>query len=231
MSVIYTSNIRRIYLLATTYHRLAYRRMASSQLSGLLLATWQEVSRHLDISESTASVAALLCDRISLESLVIRRLDSEHRRIPIVSQWPPTLRPPEEPEISQTEWRRLDRWVRQGRIAHKGDGDSKTDFPLEHQIVCVDADDWIVVPLNGEHGSRGLLISFLPGSHFKRAHVEQIAALQEPLAVALDNDARLHELATLRDAAEAERQSLLRRLGRKDTGDTIVGEQSGLAQV
>jgi transcriptional regulator with GAF, ATPase, and Fis domain len=51
------------------------------------------------------------------------------------------------------------------------------------------------------------------------------------MAVALDNDTRLHELAVLREAAEAERQSLLRRLGRSDTSDTIVGEASGLAQV
>jgi transcriptional regulator with GAF, ATPase, and Fis domain len=51
------------------------------------------------------------------------------------------------------------------------------------------------------------------------------------LAVALDNDARLHELAALREAAEAERMSLLRRLGRNEPGDTIVGESSGLAQV
>ena len=51
------------------------------------------------------------------------------------------------------------------------------------------------------------------------------------MGVALDNDARLHELAALRDAAEAEQQSLLRRLGRSDVGDTIVGEGSGLGQV
>jgi transcriptional regulator with GAF, ATPase, and Fis domain len=66
---------------------------------------------------------------------------------------------------------------------------------------------------------------------FSRQHIEFLTALQEPLAVALDNDARLHELAALREAAEAERQSLLRRLGRNEPGDTIVGEDSGLAQV
>jgi transcriptional regulator with GAF, ATPase, and Fis domain len=51
------------------------------------------------------------------------------------------------------------------------------------------------------------------------------------LAVALDNDARLHEIAALREAAEADRRSLLVRLGRKNVGDTIVGEDSGLRQV
>ncbi|RIK76805.1 MAG: Fis family transcriptional regulator, partial [Planctomycetota bacterium] len=58
-----------------------------------------------------------------------------------------------------------------------------------------------------------------------------IAALQEPLAVALENDRRLHELAALREAAEADRRSLLRRLGRQDISERIVGEQQGLRHV
>jgi transcriptional regulator with GAF, ATPase, and Fis domain len=90
----------------------------------------------------------------------------------------------------------------------------------------------VLAPLDGEHGSRGVLcVVAQPGKYFSRQHIELLAALQEPMAVAIDNDARLHELATLREAAEAERQTLLRRLGRNEAGDTIVGEDSGLAQV
>jgi hypothetical protein len=37
-----------------------------------------------------------------------------------------------------------------------------------------------------------------------------MAAIQEPMGVTLDNDARLEGLAALRDAAEVEEQSLLR---------------------
>jgi transcriptional regulator with GAF, ATPase, and Fis domain len=47
----------------------------------------------------------------------------------------------------------------------------------------------------------------------------------------MDNDARLHELGALREAAEADRRSLLHRLGRQDVGDTIVGDTGGLHQV
>jgi transcriptional regulator with GAF, ATPase, and Fis domain len=68
----------------------------------------------------------------------------------------------------------------------------------------------------------------------KRFSASDVALFQsalEPMGVALDNDARLHELAALREAAEAERQSLLRRLGRADTGETIVGDSAGLAHV
>src|SRR5258707_12293335 len=54
------------------------------------------------------------------------------------------------------------------------------------------------------------------------------AALLEPFSAALENDRRLHELATLREAAEADRRSLLSRLGRQEMGETIVGADSGL---
>jgi transcriptional regulator with GAF, ATPase, and Fis domain len=55
--------------------------------------------------------------------------------------------------------------------------------------------------------------------------------MAEALAVALDNDHLLREMAALREAAEAEKQSLLARLGRRQLGDTIIGEASGLRAV
>ncbi|HAN97067.1 MAG TPA: Fis family transcriptional regulator, partial [Planctomycetaceae bacterium] len=48
---------------------------------------------------------------------------------------------------------------------------------------------------------------------------------------ACGNHRRLHELAALREAAEADRRSLLNRLGRDDMQETIVGADSGLRQV
>ena len=44
----------------------------------LQLALWQGISRHLDISESTESTAALLAEHLPLRSLVVRRLEPEH---------------------------------------------------------------------------------------------------------------------------------------------------------
>ena len=49
--------------------------------------------------------------------------------------------------------------------------------------------------------------------------------------MAFDNDLRLREMAALREAAEADKRSLLTRLGRKTLGDTIVGVESGLHAV
>jgi len=66
---------------------------------------------------------------------------------------------------------------------------------------------------------------------YGRAHEPMLAALCEPIAVALRNERQLRELSALREAAEADRRSLLARLGRQDISDTIVGERSGLRSV
>jgi len=47
----------------------------------------------------------------------------------------------------------------------------------------------------------------------------------------LENDHRLREMAALQAAAEAEKNSLLTKLGRKEIADTVVGAESGLRGV
>jgi transcriptional regulator with GAF, ATPase, and Fis domain len=58
-----------------------------------------------------------------------------------------------------------------------------------------------------------------------------VESLLEPFSAALENDRRLHELALLREAAEADRSSLLTRLGRQDLNEPVVGAERGLKQV
>ena len=58
-----------------------------------------------------------------------------------------------------------------------------------------------------------------------------IEVLLEPLASALRHHVRERDAAALREAAEADRRSLLNRLGRKDIAEVIVGADSGLRDV
>jgi transcriptional regulator with GAF, ATPase, and Fis domain len=58
-----------------------------------------------------------------------------------------------------------------------------------------------------------------------------LQGLLEPCAIALENDRRLRELTTLREAAEADKQALLRRLGRAEMVETIVGAEGRLRPV
>jgi hydrogenase-4 transcriptional activator len=202
----------------------------------LMLAVWQDVSRHLEIGESTATLADLLRKQMPLRSLLVCRFDAEHRNVRAVASWPADSQSAsafiQETELSRADWRRLEKWVQQGAVLHKlSDGKKAVEF-LELIRPETPEGDWLLAPLVGEHGSHGVLFAVSgAGDSFNKPHIKLLASLQEPISVALDNDARLHELAALRDAAEAEKQTLLRRLGRSEVADTIVGEESGLGQV
>ncbi len=76
-----------------------------------------------------------------------------------------------------------------------------------------------------------MLLSAEDRRSFEPLHEELVGLLLEPFTVALDNDQRLREMAALREAAEADKQSLLVRLGRQALRDTIVGTESGLRNV
>jgi transcriptional regulator with GAF, ATPase, and Fis domain len=206
----------------------------SAGLAPLQLALWQSVSRHLDIGESAEAAASLLSKHLPIESLAVRRLDAEHHRVRIVAGWPSAAKHvgPSEFQLADADWRRLDRWWRQRTTFHKATGSRKATAICDLLQFGAISQDLLCTPLHGEHGSRGVLqVVAEAKKRFSPQHLSLLESTLEPLAVALDNDARLHELATLRQAAEAERQSLLRRLGRSDSGETIVGDSAGLAHV
>ncbi|MCB9686788.1 MAG: sigma-54-dependent Fis family transcriptional regulator [Alphaproteobacteria bacterium] len=81
------------------------------------------------------------------------------------------------------------------------------------------------IPLPVDGALRGVLLA---GGALDRADAE---LLREPFTVAFGNDLRLHELARLKEAAEADRQALLQRLGREGVTDVVVGAQGGLREV
>jgi transcriptional regulator with GAF, ATPase, and Fis domain len=200
----------------------------------LQLAVWQSISRHLDVSESTNLTAALLAQHVPVSTLIIYRVDTEHRRVRVIANGPesPAAEPFNELEFQESAWRRLDRWMRQQTLLHRVDDLAKEDSIFGLLYPSSPAGDWLIAPLHGEHGARGILLALAkPKTKFTELDIELLESILEPMGVALDNDARLHELAALREAAEAERQSLLRRMGRNDTGETIVGEDAGLAPV
>ncbi len=86
-----------------------------------------------------------------------------------------------------------------------------------------------VVPLQVGSRAEGVLV--LAGMEALKGHLPTVKALAEPLSIALANDHRLHELARLREAAEADRRALLTRLQRQDISDSIVGAETGLREV
>ncbi|MFM8893279.1 MAG: sigma-54 interaction domain-containing protein, partial [Planctomycetia bacterium] len=93
-------------------------------------------------------------------------------------------------------------------------------------------DDVLAGPLGSAAGPLGILVVVAtPGREFSAVDQQMIRELLEPFAVALENDTRLHELRALREAAEADRQTLLKRLGRQELNEEVVGSRTGLRHV
>jgi hydrogenase-4 transcriptional activator len=202
--------------------------------SDILLRVWQEVCRHLEIDNSATAVAALLIDHLPLERLTIHRFEAEHLRVRLAANFPQNdlLHDRGDRQLEGDSARQLERWIRRREAIHQGDEPAKAEKILRIIGSSSPGGDALLVPLIGEHGSTGILTAVTAeGRRLSRVHVNLLASLTEPLAAALDNDARLHEIAALREAAEADRRSLLNRLGRKEVGDTIVGEDRGLRHV
>ncbi|WP_442483439.1 sigma-54 interaction domain-containing protein [Aeoliella sp. SH292] len=198
-----------------------------------LLEIWREACQHIEIQESTAGIHKLLARQLPLTHVTIIRIEPEHHLAAVVAVAPLAAMPAEglRVELTVGETKRLVAWVRKLEIESRDAGETLTG-PLASLPIHDTKSQLRLVPLR--HGSDTLgVATFAVRSQaaFTAAQEELIADLQEPLSAALANDRRLHELAALREAAEADRRSLLRRLGRTDLTDRIIGADGGLAQV
>lgn len=194
----------------------------------LLLDTWREVCRHLDIDESIRLLAPRIAEALPVDRVIVRRLDAPRARLETVATGevnavnePPPVRTPLAPE----EVERLRTWTAAGevRVWRRGESDAL------RELLAPGRSALLAAPLAADDASIGLLV--LQGTSDLGPHLALANALAEPFAAALANDARLHELARLREAVEADNRALLARLGRQDISDSIVGVETGLRGV
>jgi hydrogenase-4 transcriptional activator len=206
----------------------------AEEFRDLLLDVWREACRHIEVPQSTATIARLLTDWIPLEAVMIRELDVRRSRLETVAMGPPgstATRETGPTECASGDAARLLAWCRRGEVAHRAE---RSSTPADWAL-CVPRGvrgEALVGPLESQHGLQGILVVVArQGEQFEPRHVELVRTLLDPFAVALENHHRLRELTALRETAEAEKQSLLTRLGRTQSGETIVGADGGLRSV
>ena len=196
----------------------------------LLLDVWREVGRHVEIGDATARCAPALARRLPVDRLVVRRIDLAHASLETVA----SVRAAGEDDalhardaLAPAALQELAAFCRRGRPARGSRASLAKRLPgmLPEEL---DGDILAAPLLRGDEPAGVLLLVARPPHHFEREHEEVAQALAEPFAVALENDRRIAELDTLRQAAEADRQSLLARLGRQDLSENIVGAETGL---
>ena len=205
--------------------------------ASLLLDVWREVCRHIEIGQSIERLGPILLRRLPVDAIVIRRLDPGRSFIETVARgqcrpsasglsMPGTVRT----NLTSAEMEQLVDWCGRGKVLRGADRTFRQRLPgLLPEGV---AGQVLAGPLVVPDAPAGVLILSGAVRHEPRdEHEELVQALLEPFAVALENDHRLRELISLREALEADKMSLLSRLGRHDISDSIVGADTGLKPV
>ncbi|MFZ5829621.1 MAG: sigma-54 interaction domain-containing protein [Planctomycetota bacterium] len=203
----------------------------------LLLEVWREACRHIELVGAVEAIGHILRRRLPLAALLVREIHSDEPAAVDTLVARPLINhcrlPEARVQVTQQELDALKHWCEQGEIASfaparadPNDSLSRLLFPRGLEAEALSG------PLTPKSGRQGLLVLVAEReTKLQPAHRELAQRLLEPFSVALGNFEQLRELAALREAAEADRRSLLARLGRKELGDTIVGADSGLRAV
>lgn len=200
----------------------------------LLLDVWREACRHIEIGESCATIASLLQPHLPIGQLLVRRFDWERGCVETVAAGLAGFASglsDVRSECSEEQRRAVVAWSGRGDLTRWSE--TSPEAAEMAALVPPKISGDIVAGALGEPGSPSgvLLVVAADGARFEPCHLDLVRLLLEPFSVAMENDRRLREMAALREAAEADKRSLLTRLGRKAIGDTVVGADSGLRMV
>ena len=202
----------------------------------LLLGIWREACRHIEIDQAIERMAQHLAEHLPADFVLVRRLDAARAVLETAAiGWcrptrmgTPPLSPANRVHVPSAHGR-----VAVGSAGAVRRGVIGSADPLSHVLVPVGVSEgtFLVGPLVGDEGPLGVLVVVASKARFTSTHETLVQGLLEPIGVALANDARLHEMARLREALEADKRALLSRLDRQDVADAIVGEEAGLRTV
>ncbi|MBN1141556.1 MAG: sigma-54-dependent Fis family transcriptional regulator [Deltaproteobacteria bacterium] len=197
-----------------------------------LLQVWRESSRGNGISQALPRLARILSPHLPLGRLLIRRFDGARLTIDT---------PATAAESTPSSWSdavtcdsggasRLVEWFDTGGIVQ---GDPSAGRERLHTLISPEPEaEFLAAPLARQGEERFfLVVTAAPGKSFTPSHRRLLENVAEPLKAAIDSHLRLRELNQLREAAEADKTTLLAKLSRKAVGDVIVGADAGLRPV
>ncbi len=228
-------------------------------VSELIAEVWRESCRHIEIQASTAAIAAVVARTLPLRGIVILAVGPGARTVEPLAVG--LVREsdrlgPRAKEVSPGAAESLGEWLAGGTAVTSG-GAGEAGLAWLADCLPDELGGGVIAgplrpdrldgkrpaakprePRRGGGGPAGIpedagILVLVPaaGRVFSEEHVAVAQRLLEPFAVALDNDTRLHELRSLREAAEADRQTLLTRLGKQDVNEDVIGARTGLQHV
>ncbi|MCG6942814.1 MAG: sigma-54-dependent Fis family transcriptional regulator [Thiohalocapsa sp.] len=196
----------------------------------ILLEVWRRACRQPHLAEAVSGITEILQRRLPLDRLVVLVLDQGHARLRTAAAAGEGVAHADPEPPSNPAQERLLRWCAEESLL-RGPADE-----IARRLPGLLPPGWtggiLASGLRLADEPLGVLVLGATGvDAFQARHEPLMAALREPIAVALRNDHQLRELTSLREAAEADRRSLLSRLGRQDITDTLIGAGTGLKDV
>ncbi len=183
---------------------------------------WREVSRHLEIGDAVRALYERVASALPVTAMLVRRWDAASARLDTVAV------AGDDPTEGSTRTtfangvlRRFLAWAERRALTLPGHEGGAA-------LPAAAAPGWAAV---GPLYRGGTLAGVVGFAGTDEDHRRALSDLLEPLATALANDLHGHELARLKEAAEADRSALLARLQRNDISDTVVGGDTGLREV
>lgn len=198
----------------------------------LELMLWREACRRIDLQDFLIRALPLLVEQLPIQSLLIRRLELATARLETLAWEGAELKDLSVPARSSLTVAQRDSLVRWCDVGQCGRGPGGEVPLLSLMLPEGLRGQWLVGPLLHETGPLGVvLLQARPGAVLQRLHEQLLQAVLEPFTLALYLDRQFHELARLREAAEADSRAALSRLGRGDIVERVVGEEGGLREV
>ncbi len=198
----------------------------------VLLSVWREACKHIELTESTPAIALLLTKDLPLEQILVKRVSFETQVIETAAIGFPgkELEFNRRHECSEREITLLKKLYNETNACVSLNLSGTDDFHFIFRPVKRTG-EVIIRPFKRD-SICGLIVFVAPYNHFFSDRSRMLMqTLLEPFSVAMENEVRLQELIRLRKAAEADRLSLLSRLGRTEIADAIVGQNTGLKGV
>jgi transcriptional regulator with GAF, ATPase, and Fis domain len=204
--------------------------MQRAPTPSLLLEVWREVGRHLSIDEAIERILPILAQTLPVTRLLVERLDPESGRVATVACAGEALPAGQaRRDLAKDDLELVKGWLAAAQAKAWSAGARDRLGVLLGPPTPASGGALVAGPLADAGASAGFLV--VEGGEELVARANVIQLLLEPIGVALANDRRVHEMARLREAAEAENRALLSRLQRTDISDSVVGAESGLKDV
>ena len=199
----------------------------------ILVDVWRHVSRHLHLQNSLEDIASLIEQTIPLQQLIVQQWDDKGQKWQFLAAGghSRSIYPLTE-NYSKKEIRRIQSFIKEDDILHISRSDPEGAMLRIFSSIRISCLDVFIAPIGRFNKYFTALLMISKENHtFQPIHAKMLQLLREPLATVLQNDLRIHEIEKLKEAAEADKISLLARLHRKTISDVIIGEKGGLKSV